>query len=501
MVGSADTGIIEGAQVLGPARDPAAEGPDQAREPAARLMGIWKSFGAVAVLKGVDLTVRPRRVHALLGGNGAGKSTLVKIMAGLLPCDRGTVEIGGRPLQQASPAAAHSCGLYLVPQEAHILPNQTVLENVCLGLRERLSVLRPQVEALVSELGVTLDLGALGGGLEIADRQIVEILRGLVRRARVLVLDEPTSALTPREVAALFERIRALQQQGVGLVFISHKLGEIREIGDTVSVLRDGAVALESALPDVSDAAIIKAMSRASAAGQAPRAAPRRAAPEGYRSDASIVLKVDGLTGEGFEEMSLSLREGEILGLAGVVGAGRTELAETLFGLRPVTAGTVSLRGEPLAARSPRTCVDAGLVYLPEDRQSHGLFLDAPIGWNLVSYLVHRLPLFPGGRRDRALFARFRDGLAIRCTGPEQSARWLSGGNQQKVLLAKCLAAEPAVLVLDEPTRGVDVTARADLYALIEALARDGVAVMVISSDFAEIARLADRVIVMAHGQ
>ena len=471
---------------------------------AARLSGIWKSFGAVPVLKGVDMTLHAGRVHAVLGGNGAGKSTLMKILAGLEAPDRGVVEIGGEPLPEASPARAQSMGLYLVPQEAHILPNRSVFENVSLGLREGPRVLRGRIMALVSELGVALDLDAAGGSLEIADRQIVEILRGLVRRARVLVLDEPTSALTPREVASLLERVRVLRDGGVAIVFISHKLREIREFCDTISVLRDGVTALEGRLEEVGDPEIIVAMSRPDTEGKLDRRAPAEpkvdappfTAPEGC----DAALRVDGLSGEGFRDVNLFLQPGEVLGLAGVVGAGRTELAETVFGLRAATSGRVMLQGREIVMRSPRRCIDAGLVYLPEDRQRNGLFLDAPLRWNVTSYLTHRLPILPRATHGRALFETFRNSMGIRCTGPEQIARRLSGGNQQKVLLAKCLAPEPAVLILDEPTRGVDVGARGDIYALVTQLAARGVAILLISSDFEEIARLADRVMVMAFG-
>ncbi|WP_029075924.1 autoinducer 2 ABC transporter ATP-binding protein LsrA [Kaistia adipata] len=462
---------------------------------AAQLTGIWKSYGSVPVLKGVSLALQKGEVHALLGGNGAGKSTLMKIMSGLVPANAGSIEINGEPLTHASPALAQQLGLYLVPQEAHILGNQSVLENICLGLRPSPRTLRKRVEQLIAELSVTLDLDAQAATLEIAERQIVEILRGLIREARVLILDEPTSALTPFEVHALFQRVRKLQAQGVGIFFISHKLREIREICGTISVLRDGVVVLSGPLDTYSDAKIIDAMSRV-ATGATPVVAERSA-----REGGAVRLSVRKLSGEGFRDISLQVRAGEVLGLAGVVGAGRTEFSETLFGLRRQSAGSVTLDGVELSSRSPRRCIDAGLVYLPEDRQQNGLFLDAPLYWNTSSYLIHRLPFFLRPGRERGLFNGFRQRMGIKCTGPGQSAKALSGGNQQKVLMSKCLSAKPKVLVLDEPTRGVDVAARNDIYALIRQLAADGVAVILISSDFDEIELLADRVTVMAFGQ
>jgi AI-2 transport system ATP-binding protein len=469
---------------------------DLAAGSAAQLTNIWKSYGPVPVLKGVSLALQQGEVHALLGGNGAGKSTLMKIMSGLVSANAGSIEINGRQLPHASPALAQQLGLYLVPQEAHILGNQSVLENICLGLRPSPRVLRKRVEQLIAELAVTLDLDAQAATLEIAERQIVEILRGLIREARVLILDEPTSALTPFEVHALFQRVRKLQAQGVGIFFISHKLREIREICGTISVLRDGIVVLSGPLDRFSDPEIIDAMSRVSTAPQVATTAAKA------RRDAGPVrLSVRNLGGEGFRDISLDVRAGEVLGLAGVVGAGRTEFAETLFGLRPQSTGSVTLDGVELRDRSPRRCIDAGLVYLPEDRQQNGLFLEAPLFWNTSSYLIHRLPFLLRPGRERSLFDKFRKSMGIKCTDAGQSAKSLSGGNQQKVLMSKCLSAAPKVLVLDEPTRGVDVAARNDIYALIRTLAADGVAVILISSDFDEIELLADRVTVMAFGQ
>ncbi|EKF43245.1 autoinducer 2 ABC transporter ATP-binding protein LsrA [Nitratireductor indicus] len=463
----------------------------------AKLTDIWKSYGAVPVLKGVSLTLQAGEVHALLGGNGAGKSSLMKIMSGVIPANSGAIEINGEALAHASPAAAQELGLYLVPQEAHILPNQSVLENISLGLTASPRALRSRIEQLVSELSVSLDLDAQAATLEIAERQIVEVLRGLVRDARVLILDEPTSALTPFETSALFQRVRKLQAQGVGIFFISHKLREIREICSRISVLRDGVIVLSGALDGYSDAQIIDAMSRVQITEMPGKDRTARKISQIGKPR----LSVRGLSGEGFRNISLDVRAGEILGLAGVVGAGRTEFAETLFGLRPQMTGSVVFDGADLKRRSPRVCIDHGLVYLPEDRQQHGLFLEAPLFWNVSSYLVHRLPFFLRPGAERKSFNQFRSSMGIKCADPGQEARSLSGGNQQKVLLAKCLSVRPKVLILDEPTRGVDVAARNDIYDLIRKLAADGVAIVLISSDFDEIEQLADRVEVMAFGQ
>lgn len=464
--------------------------------PLVEAIGINKRYGATPVLRGVDFAVREGEVHALLGGNGAGKSTLMRILSGLVPADAGRIVVAGQPVATSSPAEMQRLGLYLVPQEAQLFPNQTVLENICLGLPGAPSAYRDRVAELVGLLGVGLPLSRRASTLEIADRQIVEIMRGMIRNARVLILDEPTSALTPIEVARLFQRMRALRAAGVGLVFISHKLHELRQIADRITVLRDGAVALAAPMDRATDEQILAAMSPGLVADSAPPAVPEAAG-------AAERLSLQGVCGHGFADVSLTLAAGEILGLAGVVGAGRTELAEAVAGLRPITAGTMTLQGQPVdpGRWTLRRAVDRGLVLLAEDRGRNGLFLDAPLHWNLTSFVVHRLPFMLRPGRDREAFETHRQQMAIRCAGPDQPAGRLSGGNQQKVLLAKCLAANPSVLILDEPTRGVDAGARADIYGLIRGIAAAGTAVLVISSDFDEIARLSHRILVMAAGR
>lgn len=466
----------------------------QATQSLVEVRNVWKRYGAADVLKGVSISLAAGQIHALLGGNGAGKSTLMKVIAGLVTPNQGVVAVNGAVLDRPSAARAQKAGIYLVPQEAHIFANQTVLQNICMGMERSAAQLRAQVEAFLAQLQVTLDLDSQAATLEIADRQIVEILRGLIRKSRVLILDEPTSALTPHEVAALFKRMRDLARENVGIFFISHKLREIRDICDDISVLRDGAIVLSGPLAAHSDDEIVAAMTRgaqnlaASATGVSRIGSGR------------VRLELNELSGEGFDRVSLSIAEGEIVGLAGVVGAGRTELAETIFGLRPRRSGSVVLDGEALAQTNPRRSIDHGLVYLPEDRQQFGLYLDAPLFWNASSYTMHKLPFFLRPRQERQSFAAFRQAMAIKCEGPSQPVGRLSGGNQQKVLFAKCLSAQPKVLILDEPTRGVDVAARNDIYAIIQNLARQGVAVLLISSDFDEVVQLSDRIHVMAFG-
>lgn len=470
--------------------------PTDQRIPLVEARQIWKFFGSIAVLRGVDLTLRPGEVHALLGGNGAGKSTLMKMIAGLHRLDRGELLVCGEDASAMTPVTARQAGIHLVPQEPMLFPSLSVEENVLMHVPGNRKELRARLETMITEIGAGMTLSTQAGQLEVADQQMVEILRGLIRDARILILDEPTSALTPREVGKLFERIRALTAQGVGIFFISHKLGEIREIADIVSILRDGQVVLAGAPKTFSDAEIVAAMTHVEGKegftlGHA-AAAPAERGPER--------LRVEGLAGEGFADVTFSLHAGEILGLAGVVGSGRTELAETIYGIRPAARGRILVEGKPLSGHGPRDSLDAGVVYLPEDRQVSGLFVNAPLVWNASALVLHRgrewLPL----AKERADFSEQIKLLGIVCGSADQPVRTLSGGNQQKVLLAKCLAAGPRVLILDEPTRGVDVAVRADIYRLIDRLAGEGLAILLISSDHEEVERLSHRVLVMNHG-
>jgi AI-2 transport system ATP-binding protein len=458
----------------------------------AELGLVSKSYGNVPVLKGVDFAIRAGEIHALLGGNGAGKSTLMKILAGLVAPSAGRVMIAGNPLHPATPAQAQTMGLYLVPQEAHIFPNQSVLENICMGLPRPAAAYRTRVLELIIESGETISHATKASTLEIADRQIVEILRGLLREAKVLILDEPTSALTPHEVETLFDRMRALRATGHCLVFISHKLHELRAVSDRITVLRDGYVVHSAEMAESADVEILAAMSPGVEALRERRADRARADRK--------TLEISHLHGEGFVDVTLNVHHGEVLGLTGVVGAGRTELAETLVGLRARKSGHVTLEGQPFDARTPREAVRQNVVLLSEDRQQYGLFLEAPLFWNTSSLVHYLLPFMLRPKAERKQFSDFRSALGIKCETSDQLASSLSGGNQQKVLLSKCLAAKPRLLILDEPTRGVDVGARNDIYEIVEKLADQGTAILLISSDFDEVVRLSDRIAVMAGG-
>ncbi len=433
---------------------------------------IRKQFSGVAVLKGIDFTLCAGQVHALMGGNGAGKSTLMKIIAGVENPDSGELTIGDRAFARLSPALAHQLGIYLVPQEPMLFPNLSVRENILFRLPKRADT-AARLQEKLQQLNCQINLDASASTLEVADQQMVEILRGLMREARILILDEPTASLTPGETERLFSQIRALQALDVGIVFISHKLPEIRQLASHISVMRDGAVVLSGETATYRDEQLISAMTPASRDHTLSDTQKLwLALPGNRRTQAQDfpVLRVEDLTGEGFIDLNLEIR-----------------------------AGRIWLENREISNDSTRARLASGLVYLPEDRQVSGLFLDAPVRWNTVMF--NQPSWWQQGKREAAVVERYHRALGIKLADGDQPVRTLSGGNQQKVLLARCLEANPLLLIVDEPTRGVDVSARADIYQLLKSVAAQNVAVLMISSDLDEFIGLADRVLVMHQGR
>jgi rhamnose transport system ATP-binding protein len=466
------------------------------------LQHLSKRFGAVQALDDVSLTLAAGSIHALVGENGAGKSTLVKILSGVVRPDGGQVLLEGRPLLLSGPADARRQGIAVIHQEPSLFPDLSVMENVFLAdpPRDRWGrvdyrEMRQRVASLFDRLGVELDPHAEVRGLSMADQQLIEIAKALAGRARVLIMDEPTASLSAHEVQRLFALVEQLRDQGVAILFVSHRLDEIFRLADTITVLRDGRHVRTAPTKELTPADVVRHM-----VGRALEGTNASAS----RSRGPVVLEVQGLTRRGaFNDVSFALHQGEILGMAGLVGAGRTEVARVLFGIDRPDFGRMWLEGREVAVGSPATALEMGIAYVPEDRHQQGLVLPFSITANVSLPILHRL--FPRGVvrpvRERALAQRYRSELRIRSSGVDQPVSDLSGGNQQKVVLAKWLATQPKVLILDEPTRGIDVGAKAEVHRIVEHLASQGLAILLISSDLPEVLALSDRILVMYEGR
>ncbi|MBT2406204.1 MULTISPECIES: sugar ABC transporter ATP-binding protein [unclassified Streptomyces] len=467
------------------------------------VTGIAKSFSGVQALNEISLAFPAGTVTALMGENGAGKSTLLKIVCGDQPADSGTIRLDGTPLHLHSPADARAAGIRLIPQEPEIVPHISVAENVYLGAlptrgarRFDRAGLRRRLEADLVRIGFdkVLDADTLGIDLTAAQRQLVEILRALTGEAKVVAFDEPTSSLSEHEVEALFALIRRLRESGLAVVYVSHRMQEIFQLADRIAVLRDGT------LVGVKDAAatdqreIVRMMVGRDLSSLFTRA---------HVATDRVVLDVQDVTTDDVTGITLQVRAGEVVALAGLVGAGRSELARALVGDLPLRGGSVSVGGRVLRLRRPSDAIRAGLGLAPEERKAQALFLNRSIRDNTALVVLRGLRRLRFVRRgaERKLAQEFADRLRVRAPSIEHEVRTLSGGNQQKVVLARWLARRPSVLILDEPTRGIDVGAKAEIYQIIADLAESGVALLVISSELPEVLGLADRVLVMQGGR
>lgn len=479
------------------------ERPDEGRLYRAR--DISKRFGPITVLQGIDVTLQAGRVLTIMGENGAGKSTMFKILAGQLRPTGGLLELDGQELSLASPSAAHAHGIYLVPQEPMLMPELTVAEMMFVGqmptrggLIKRIDwrEIRSRVRAVLEALELDIDIDRPAKSLSIAQLQLVECAKALLHNCRIILFDEPTSPLTTHEVDTLFGIMRRLAGEGYTLSFISHRTEEVMEISDDIVVLRDGRLVGAAERGAFDRSSLLSLM-----VGRELRTVPRRA--KSHATD-EVELKVTGLAHEpSFRDVDFTLRRGEILGLAGLIGAGRTEIAETIFGIRRVDAGKVELAGEDITGASNHDLIRRGVAYVPEDRGRHGAVLPMTITENITSGLMERVRSTAGlmsRSHETEIGAKAVRDFRIRCAGLDQTLLELSGGNQQKVVFAKWISIGPRLAILDEPTRGVDVGAKEEIYELIDQLASAGTAVIVISSEAEELVRLCDRVLCIYEG-
>ncbi len=473
-----------------------------------RLAGISKSFPGVKALSDMSLDLRRGEVHAVCGENGAGKSTLMKIITGVYQPDCGEIRLNGSVVHIHNPNDAYAKGISIIFQETSLFPDLTVLENIFMGHEPvaplfgssrgflDYKTMRAVARSTFERLGMDMDLDAPVSSLGVATKQMVEIAKALSFDARILILDEPTAALTNKEVDTLFDTIAKLKAHGVSMLYISHRLDEIFQIADRVTVIRDGEYVRTQDVASVRKDELVSWMVGRTLENLYPK-------EEVTLGD--VVLEARGITQEGvLDSVDLTLRRGEILGLAGLAGAGRTELALALCGLTPLDSGSLALNGSPVEIRDYRSAMDKGMVYVSEDRQKYGLVIPMSvmdnISFPLLRSLTNRLGLMLR-RKEAAVSERYIKSLAIKTPGADFVVNNLSGGNQQKVSVSKALATEPEILILDEPTRGVDVGAKSEIHRIISSLAKAGKSIIMISSDLPEILGMSDRVVVMKGGR
>ncbi len=468
-----------------------------------RMQGISKAFPGVQALKSVDFSVTHGEIHALVGENGAGKSTLMKILTGALLEDDGQISLGDQPVQINNPGDAQQLGISMIHQELSLIPYLTVGQNIFLGREPRARIgafiawpeLYSQAQILLDQLNVNVDSRASVQDLSIAQRQMVEVAKALSFNADLIAMDEPTSSLTDRETEILFQVMRSFKERGISIIFISHRLEEVFEIADRITVLRDGETIGTAPAADLDVDQVVRMM-------------VGRELGELYPKDESkqrgVVLQATDLEdGRELRRVSVSLKGGEILGIAGLAGAGRTALVETLFGVRAATKGQIRIGGKQVHIQHPGQAIRIGMGFVPEDRKLQGLFLNMAVRENVVISALPEVSRFSFVNYSKAdkLAKEFVGKLNIRTPSIKQLIRNLSGGNQQKVIIARWLTLKPHILILDEPTRGIDVATKAEIHALMNQLAKEGVAVMMVSSDLPEVLGVSDRILVMRAGR
>jgi len=468
--------------------------------PLVQMRNVTKDFAGTRALADISVDFWPGEVHAVVGENGAGKSTLMRVLAGLVGSFEGQIEIAGKVADVSSPAAAQSLGIAMIQQELSLVPGLCVSENIYLGIEPTKyglvdkARMHQDASNVLARMGCHLDSRSRIRDVKMADRQLVEIAKGLARNPRVLILDEPTSALAKPEIAELLRIVRSLADAETACVYISHKLDEVFAVADRITVLRDGVLVRTAPLAEWTQGDVIVAMVGREL---------ERPGPTSNRVDnGEVLLRVHGLARRGsFSSVSFELHRGEILGIAGLVGAGRTEVAEAIFGLQPADAGTIEVRGFSVRVRRPQDALRHGIAMVPEDRRRRGLVLQQNVSENLsLPWLrvVTRLG-WVNRRAEARRVERVGQSVTIRAA-MHRPVRELSGGNQQKVVIGKWLEQVPAILILDEPTRGIDVGAKLEIHRIIESLASDGIGIIVVSSELPEILRLSDRILVMRSG-
>jgi len=477
----------------------------EARRPILELRGIRKAFPGVLALDDVDLKVFPGAIHSLVGENGAGKSTLINVMVGLFQPDAGEIRIDGDPARFSRPADARALGIGLVPQELNLVPHLTVMENILLGTTPLRfgntavdwRTMRQRAAEVLELIGERIDLDAEASSLSVAHQQLVQIARALAQDARILILDEPTASLSIPEADRLLALVEQLRDKGCAIIYVSHRLPEVFRLSDQITVMRNGRKVALLDRAEANEAILVRHMIGRDAQQRERKQAA--ALPTGQP-----ILEVSGLTRAGeFEDISFSLHRGEILGIAGLIGAGRTELARCIFGDTRRSSGRVVLDGRPIEFQHPSEAIEQGIAYVPEERKRLGIFPALGVAENMTLPILSRLSRLFQIRwgRQRSVTDEFVRKFAIKISSQDQLIRNLSGGNQQKVILGRWLATGCRVLLLDEPTRGIDVNAKFEIHRILRELAEAGLAILVISSEFEEIIGLADQIIVMHEGR
>ena len=467
------------------------------------MKGITKAFSGNVVLNNVEFTLLNGEIHALMGENGAGKSTMMKILAGIYSRDNGDVLVDGKSYTFTSAKDAESLGIHVIHQELNILPHLSIAENLFLGKEKtigrtgflRTREMNKEAQALLAKLGLQIDVRQPAGSLSVGKQQIIEIAKAINSGAKYIVMDEPTAALTDREIETLFETIRELKAKGISFVYISHRMEEIFAICDRITILRDGEYVGVREIPKTTFDEIVQMM----VGRELGERFPSRDARMG-----EVALEVKGLTCPAVcEDINFQIRKGEILAFAGLMGAGRTEVAQAIFGSRKKSKGDIFIHGEKVTIKNPIQAMKHGIGFVTEDRKTEGLVLDFSIKENI--FLTNLKTIAKGGfikpKQEHSQAAKYIEQLKIRCSDATQPVGSLSGGNQQKVVIAKWLGTNPDILILDEPTRGVDIGAKKEIYSIMNKLAEEGVAILMISSELPEVLGMADRVMVMQEGR